>query len=76
MLFKKCCVMALLAVQPATPAFEPMQPDLLGAGSNFTNAFADYDNDGDLDMFVGFDGKPNRQLIAGLSTHVSIDTSK
>ncbi len=60
MLFKKCCVMALLVVQPATPAFEPMQPDLLGAGSNFTNAFADYDNDGDLDMFVGFDGKPNR----------------
>ena len=37
-----------------------MQPDVLGAGSNFTNAFADYDNDGDLDMFVGFDGKPNR----------------
>jgi hypothetical protein len=42
------------------PVFEPMQPDVLGAGSNFTNAFADYDNDGDLDMFVGFDGKPNR----------------
>ncbi len=60
MLFKKCCVMALLMAQPATPAFEPMQPDVLGAGSNFTNAFADYDNDGDLDMFVGFDGKPNR----------------
>ena len=37
-----------------------MQPDVLGAGSNFTNAFADYDNDGDLDMFVAFDGKPNR----------------
>jgi hypothetical protein len=42
------------------PMFEPMQPEVLGAGSNFTNAFADYDNDGDLDMFVGFDGKPNR----------------
>ena len=37
-----------------------MQPDVMGAGSNFTNAFADYDNDGDLDLFVGFDGKPNR----------------
>lgn len=37
-----------------------MQPDVLGAGSNFTNAFADYDSDGDLDMFVGFDGQPNR----------------
>ena len=25
---------------------------------------------------IAIDGKPNRQLIAGLSTHVSIDTSK
>ena len=37
-----------------------MQPDVMGSGSNFTNAFADYDNDGDPDLFVGFDGKPNR----------------
>ena len=37
-----------------------MQPQTFSAGSNFTNAFADIDNDGDLDMFVGFDGKPNR----------------
>ena len=49
----------VLAQTPA-PVFEPMQPDVLGAGANFTNAFADYDNDGDPDMFVGFDGKPNR----------------
>ena len=48
------------AAQSALPVFEPMQPEVLGAGSNFTNAFADYDNDGDPDMFVGFDGKPNR----------------
>lgn len=40
--------------------FEPMQPEVMGSGSNFTNAFADYDNDGDPDLFVGFDGKPNR----------------
>ena len=54
-------VASVVAVaQQATPLFEPMQPDVLGAGSNFTNAFADYDTDGDLDMFVGFDGKPNR----------------
>lgn len=45
---------------PQVPVFEPMQPELLGAGSTFTNAFADYDNDGDPDLFVGFDGKPNR----------------
>jgi hypothetical protein len=40
--------------------FEPIQPDLFGAGANFTNAFADVDGDGDLDLFVGFDGTPNR----------------
>ena len=50
----------VVAAQDARPVFEPMQPDVFGAGSNFTNAFADYDNDGDLDLFVGFDGKPNR----------------
>jgi len=53
-------VIAVALLQDSLPQFEPMQPDLLGAGSNFTNAFADYDNDGDPDMFVAFDGKPNR----------------
>ena len=60
MLFKKCCVMLIALAMPVAPLFEPMQPDVMGAGSNLTNAFADYDNDGDLDLFVGFDGKPNR----------------
>src|SRR5215213_3233444 len=58
-----CILLFLSAValaQDRLPVFEPMQPDLLGAGANLTNAFADYDNDGDLDLFVGFDGKPNR----------------
>jgi hypothetical protein len=40
--------------------FEPVQPELFGAGANFTNAWADYDSDGDPDLFVGFDGTPNR----------------
>ncbi len=51
---------SVASAQNAVPVFEPMQPELLGAGSTFTNAVADFDGDGDPDMFVGFDGKPNR----------------
>jgi hypothetical protein len=51
---------AVASAQHVVPLFEPMQPELLGAGATFTNAFADFDGDGDPDMFVGFDGKPNR----------------
>ena len=42
------------------PPFEPIQRDLFGAGNTLTNAFADYDNDGDVDLFVGFNGTANR----------------
>ncbi|MGH9176855.1 MAG: FG-GAP repeat domain-containing protein, partial [Vicinamibacterales bacterium] len=47
-----------LAAQAAR--FEHVQKDLFGAGGAFVNAWADYDADGDLDLFVGFDGMPNR----------------
>ena len=52
-------LVTLLAFQGA-PTFTAVQPELFGAGANFTNAWADYDGDGDLDLFVGFNGTPNR----------------
>jgi len=42
------------------PEFKLHQPELFKTGDALTNAFADFDNDGDLDLFVGFRGKPNR----------------
>jgi hypothetical protein len=48
------------AIAAALPAFEPVQPDLFGSGGTFVNAFADFDADADLDLFVGFNGAPNR----------------
>jgi len=42
------------------PQFTLHQPDLFKDGGALTNTIADYDNDGDLDIFVGFNNKPNR----------------
>ena len=63
---------AVVLGQAAAPVFEPMQPELLGAGLTFTNAFADYDTDGDPDLFVGFDGKPNRLYRNDQGTFVDV----
>ena len=59
-------VVALIVGSPArgavdrTPQFELVQPDLFSASGAQPNAWADFDNDGDLDEFVGFRGRPNR----------------
>ena len=42
------------------PKFSLHQPDLFKDGGTLTNAFADYDNDGDLDLFVGFNKNADR----------------
>ena len=52
----------VMATSAATPRFEPVQPDLLATGGAFVNAWADYDNDGDLDLFVGFGGATANRL--------------
>jgi hypothetical protein len=53
-------LVAVLAAQTAVPRFEALQPDRLSSGGALVNAFADYDGDGDPDLFVGFDKTPNR----------------
>ncbi|QJR35808.1 FG-GAP-like repeat-containing protein [Gemmatimonas groenlandica] len=52
-----------LPAQVLRPRFVPIQPELFAAGGALANAFADIDRDGDLDLFVGFNGTPNRLYL-------------
>lgn len=59
---------------PASPSFDHVQRDLFSAPGAQPTAWADYDNDGDLDLFVGFRGRPNRlyRNDAGTFTDVAV----
>ena len=63
-------IVALATLEP--PRFRPVQPELFGTGSNFLNAWADYDSDGDIDLFVGFNGAPNRLYRNDAGTMVDV----
>lgn len=50
-----------LGTDEAEPVrFAAFQPELFADGGALTDAWADFDGDGDPDRFVGFNGKPSR----------------
>ena len=52
--------------------FEPVQPETFSVQGGQPNAFADYDGDGDLDMFLGFRGQMSRLYRNDAGTFVDV----
>lgn len=66
----------LLAAGTLTSAqsvqFQPAQPELFATPGAFVNAWADYDDDDDPDLFVGFNGIANRLYRNDNGTFVDV----
>jgi hypothetical protein len=65
-------LLVIAACGTSEPAFEIVQEELFSAPGAQPNAWADYDNDGDLDLFVGFRGAPDRLYRNGDGVFVDV----